>query len=44
MLIIDKLYFARREKTMTEHYTHIKDETAGDVINLVSQRIKKNAF
>lgn len=37
-------YLGHREKTMTEHYTHIKDETAGDVINLVSQRIKKNAF
>ncbi|MCJ0566995.1 tyrosine-type recombinase/integrase [Enterococcus cecorum] len=37
-------YLGHNEKTMTEHYTHIRNETAENVISLVSKRIKNNAL
>lgn len=34
-------YLGHRNKTMTEYYTHIKNETAPNVINMVSERLSK---
>lgn len=33
-------YLGHRDKTMTEYYTHIENETASDVIDLVSKRLQ----
>jgi integrase len=35
-------YLGHRNKTMTEYYTHIRNETAPNVINMVSERLSKS--
>lgn len=35
-------YLGHNNKTMTEYYTHIKDETASGVIDIVSKRLNTN--